>query len=149
MKSWQNQLTDENRFHILFIFLVAAMFAISVSVLFFYHLYLTLTNRTTLGKLSHSPFDPLCKVSNKQICQIDPLSRNRHYWGTTFIQFQTGSKFCWGHFTSGSKRYLNMIVHDYIYNILFLYKLYTMMYYKLFNIYDHVFRYDFDPLWKK
>ena len=26
-----------------------------------------------------------------------------------------------------------MIVHDYIYNILFLYKLYTMMYYKLFK----------------
>ena len=53
LKFWQNQLTDENRFHILFIFLVAAMFAISVSVLFFYHLYLTLTNRTTLGKLPH------------------------------------------------------------------------------------------------
>ena len=77
LKFWQNQLTDENRFHILFIFLVAAMFAISVSVLFFYHLYLTLTNRTTLGKLSHCPFDPLCKVSDTQICQIDPLSRKR------------------------------------------------------------------------
>lgn len=48
LKFWNNQLEDGNRFHILFIFLVAAMFALSVSVLFFYHMYLTATNKTTL-----------------------------------------------------------------------------------------------------
>merc|ERR1712123_450527 len=37
LKFWNNQLANGNRFHILFIFLVAAMFALSVSVLFFYH----------------------------------------------------------------------------------------------------------------
>jgi len=48
LKFWNNQLANGNRFHILFIFLVAAMFALSVSVLFFYHMYLTATNKTTL-----------------------------------------------------------------------------------------------------
>ena len=90
LKFWQNQLTDENRFHILFIFLVAAMFAISVSVLFFYHLYLTLTNRTTLGKLPHTFGNLLIHFGPKSLSiygyenfKFDPLAKKRwhHFVG--------------------------------------------------------------------
>lgn len=44
-------LTEEgaSKFHIMFMFFVSGMFAISVSTLFFYHLWLTGKNRTTIG----------------------------------------------------------------------------------------------------
>ncbi|CAF1030403.1 unnamed protein product [Adineta steineri] len=48
---WQdmnNSTTPGGRFHLLFLFFASVMFAISVSSLFFYHLYLTGKNRTTL-----------------------------------------------------------------------------------------------------
>jgi len=42
--------TPGGKFHLLFLFFASVMFGISVSSLFFYHLYLTGKNRTTLGK---------------------------------------------------------------------------------------------------
>ena len=37
-----------SRFHVIFLFFVGAMFALSVTALFVYHLYLVSRNRTTL-----------------------------------------------------------------------------------------------------
>ncbi|CAF1595736.1 unnamed protein product [Adineta ricciae] len=48
---WQdipNAKSTGGKFHLLFLFFASVMFAISVSSLFFYHLYLTAKNRTTL-----------------------------------------------------------------------------------------------------
>ncbi|OQV13237.1 Palmitoyltransferase ZDHHC15 [Hypsibius exemplaris] len=49
IKFWKDQLTEGSaKFHILFLFFISTMFMISLCTLFSYHIYLTLTNRTTI-----------------------------------------------------------------------------------------------------
>jgi len=47
-KDGSSSTPSSGKFHILFLFFVSIMFAISVASLFFYHLYLTAKNRTTV-----------------------------------------------------------------------------------------------------
>jgi len=47
-KDGNNAAPPSGKFHLLFLFFASIMFAISVSSLFFYHLFLTAKNRTTL-----------------------------------------------------------------------------------------------------
>uniref|UniRef100_A0A914RCZ8 Palmitoyltransferase n=1 Tax=Parascaris equorum TaxID=6256 RepID=A0A914RCZ8_PAREQ len=54
---WKNELKQNEgfgRFHILFLFFVSGMFAVSLSCLFFYHLYLTSRNQSTIGNFTWS-----------------------------------------------------------------------------------------------
>ncbi|XP_074593321.1 palmitoyltransferase ZDHHC15B-like isoform X2 [Brevipalpus obovatus] len=48
LQFWNNQLTSESKFHVLFLFFVSIMFAISLVSLFGYHIYLLLYNRSTV-----------------------------------------------------------------------------------------------------
>jgi len=48
VKFWKNELGGNGKFHILFIFFVSTMFAISLVSLWSYHIYLVLHNRSTL-----------------------------------------------------------------------------------------------------
>ncbi|XP_055346063.1 palmitoyltransferase ZDHHC20-B-like [Paramacrobiotus metropolitanus] len=49
IRFWRDELTGSgNKFHILFLFFVSAMFMISLITLLSYHIYLTLVNRSTI-----------------------------------------------------------------------------------------------------
>ncbi|XP_015114303.1 palmitoyltransferase ZDHHC15B isoform X2 [Diachasma alloeum] len=45
---WKGELDGTGKFHLLFLFFVSLMFAVSLNSLFFYHCYLILHNRSTL-----------------------------------------------------------------------------------------------------
>ncbi|XP_071043580.1 palmitoyltransferase ZDHHC20-B isoform X2 [Parasteatoda tepidariorum] len=53
---WTNNLEGPGRFHILFIFFVSVMFAVSLISLFCYHCYLVSVNRSTLESFRHPIF---------------------------------------------------------------------------------------------
>ncbi|XP_043463016.1 palmitoyltransferase ZDHHC20-B-like isoform X3 [Leptopilina heterotoma] len=48
VRFWKNDLHETVKFHVLFLFFIAIMFAVSLNSLFFYHCYLILRNRSTL-----------------------------------------------------------------------------------------------------
>ncbi|XP_067107606.1 palmitoyltransferase ZDHHC20-B-like isoform X1 [Osmerus mordax] len=75
IKFWTNELPDTHaKFHVLFLFFVAAMFCISILSLFSYHLWLVGKNRSTIGNaLSHTPL-----TRHVHSLSHTPLTRHVH-----------------------------------------------------------------------
>ncbi|XP_054162984.1 palmitoyltransferase ZDHHC20-B-like isoform X2 [Oppia nitens] len=84
LKFWKNELTEWGKFHILFLFFVSIMFAISLISLFGYHIYLVLLNRSTLESFRAPVFagGPDRNAYNlgkyKNFCQV--FGENRISW---------------------------------------------------------------------
>ncbi|KAE8751219.1 hypothetical protein FOCC_FOCC002047 [Frankliniella occidentalis] len=72
IKFWKNELNGMEHFHILLLFFVSIMFALSLVSLFGYHLYLVVHNRTTLDKNGFS----LGKFNNFQ----EVFGDNKNLW---------------------------------------------------------------------
>lgn len=70
IKFWKNQLEVAGKFHILFVFFVSIMFAISLVSLFGYHIFLVVKNRSTLESFRA----PLFQLSNTWVQDKDGFS---------------------------------------------------------------------------
>jgi hypothetical protein len=67
------------KYHIIFVFLVSILFSISVSSLFWYHVYLVLRNRSTLEQFRAPVFDD--HESDKDGWSLNALSNFREVFG--------------------------------------------------------------------
>ena len=90
--SKDEEVSSVIKFNVLFVFFVALMFALSIFFLFFYHIYLTLTNQSTIESF-HPPYFPhgpdrrgyrlSYKENWKQVFGPDP----KHWFLPTFSRF--------------------------------------------------------------
>ncbi|KAF2879077.1 hypothetical protein ILUMI_27086 [Ignelater luminosus] len=79
---WKGELEGMGKFHILFLFFVALMFAVSLASLFGYHCYLVLHNRTTLEAFRPAVF---CDGPDKNGFNLGAYNNFRQVFGNRAI----------------------------------------------------------------
>jgi len=81
VRFWEDSANNKTpKYHIMFVFLVSLLFTISLSSLFWYHVYLVLHNRSTLEQFRGPIFDDL--VSDKEGWSLGKLNNVREVFGT-------------------------------------------------------------------